>query len=107
MYNFTKAYNSIKTPLVERQVCRLCFCQSESEPWLQYSFNTVQLGDCPAAAVVSLATERASETAVEVAADLKLPADIMQRDANKLLRDTYIHDGTMGGSPSDISCLMG
>ena len=51
--------------------------------------------------------ERAAETALEVAADLKLPADIMQRDTNKHLRDTYVDDRTMGGSPSDVSRLMG
>ena len=89
---------------MERHACRLWFCQSESEP---YSFNTVQFGDRPAAAIMSLAVERASETATEVATDLKLPADLVQRDADKLLRDTYVDDKTMGGSPSDISRLMG
>ena len=43
VYDFTKAYNSIKTTLVERHIRRLWFRQSESEPWLQYSFNAVQL----------------------------------------------------------------
>ena len=59
MYDFTKPYNSIKTTFVERHVCRLWFHRSESEPWLQDSFNTVQFGDCPSAAIMSMAMERA------------------------------------------------
>ena len=97
VYDLTKAYNSIKTTLVERHVHRLWFHKSESEPWLQYGFNTVQFGDHPAAAIMSLAMERASETSEHVAADLKLPADIVKKDADKLLRDTYV---------DDISCLI-
>ena len=55
---------------------------------------------------MSLAVERATETALEVAADLKMPEHIMQLDTNKLLRDTYVDDGTTGGSPGYISGLM-
>ena len=93
--------------LVERHVCRLWFHRSESEPWLQYGFNTVQFGDRPAAAIMSLAVERALDTAKQVVADLKLPADVMQKDTDKLLRDTYVDDWTTGVSPSDVSHLMG
>ena len=56
---------------------------------------------------MSLAVEQAVETALEVASDLKLPQDAMLKDSNKLLRDTYMDDGTMGANPADVSCLMG
>ena len=66
---------------------------------MQYGFNTVQFGDCPAAAIMSLTIERA--------VDLKLPAVFMQKDTDKLLRDTYVNDGTLGVSLSNVSHLMG
>ena len=56
---------------------------------------------------MSLAVERAVETAHEVASDLKLPQNVMLKDSNKLLRDTYIDDGTTGANPGDVSRLMG
>ena len=56
---------------------------------------------------MSLAVEKAAKTMLEVAADLKLPEDVLQKDANKPLRDTYVDDGTMHGSPGDVSGLMG
>ena len=56
---------------------------------------------------MSLAVERAAETVLVVAEHPKLPADIMQKDANKLLRDTYVNDRTMGGSLGDVYPLMG
>ena len=102
MYNFTKAYNSIKTTMVERHVRRLWFHKSEKEPWTQYGFNTVQFGDWPAAAIMSLAVEQAAETHKEVAADLKAPHDVVLKDSNKLPRDTYVDDGTTGGNPGEV-----
>ena len=94
VYDFTKAYNAIKITLVEWHIRGLWFRKSEMEPWNQYGFNTVQFGDRPAAAIMSLAVERAAETMLEVATDLKLPPDVVLKDSNKLLRDTYIDNGT-------------
>ena len=67
----------------------------------------MQFGDHPAAAIMSLAFEWAAETHKEVAADLKLPQEVVLGDSAKLLWDTYVDDGTMGGDPVNVSRMMG
>ena len=70
--------------------------------------SAVWLQQCPVWGLTgSSYNERAAETALEVAEDLKLPAEVVQKDANKLLRDTYVDDGTTGDSLGDVSCLIG
>ena len=41
VFDFTKAYNSIKTTMVERHVRRLWFHKQDTECWSQFGFNTV------------------------------------------------------------------
>ena len=45
VFDITKAYNSIKTGLVERHVRRLWFRESPDEEWKQYAFDCVQFGN--------------------------------------------------------------
>ena len=89
--------------MVERLVRRLWFQKLETEPWSQFGFNTIQFGDHPAVAIMSIVVERVAQNHMEVAAELKLPAALVQADSNKLLRDTYVDDGTTRGCPGDIS----
>ena len=56
---------------------------------------------------MSLAVERAAKTHKEMAADLKLPHDVVLKDSNKLLRDTYVNDVTKIGNPGEVSCMIG
>ena len=61
VYDITKAYNSIKTGLVEKHIRRLWMrMDPKSEDWKLYGFTCVQFGDCPAAALMSIAVENAS-----------------------------------------------
>ena len=86
---------------MERHIQRLWFWKSEKEPWEQYAFNTVQFGDRLATEIISLVVERVAETHKQVASDLKLPQEVVLGDSTKRLWDTYIDDGTTGGSPED------
>ena len=55
MFDITKAYNSIKTGLVEKHLRRFWFCINPlSEEWKILGFNCVQFGDCPAAAFMTI-----------------------------------------------------
>ena len=92
---------------MERHVRRLWFRESPDEEWKQYAFNCVQFGDRPAATLMTISVEKASETYKEFARDLELPEDNVKEDSLKLLLDTYIDDGTMGGTRRQVSRMMG
>ena len=56
---------------------------------------------------MSLAMERAAQTYKEVIEDKSLPVEEVKQDSSKLLLDTYVDDGTTGGSPKQVSRMMG
>ena len=73
VYNITKAYNSIKTGIVEKHLCRFWMrTDPKAQDWKIFGFTCVQFGDRPAAALMTIAVERAAETFKEVAEDLNL-----------------------------------
>ena len=45
VFDFTKAYNCLKTGPVERHLRRF----SQDEPWMDFAFDCVVFGDCPVA----------------------------------------------------------
>merc|ERR1712030_80592 len=108
IFDITKAYNSIKTGLVEKHLRRLWFRQDpKHEEWKVYGFNCVQFGDKPAAALMTIAIERAAETYEEVAKDLNLSIQDVKDDSKKLLEDTYVDNGTTGGSKKEVQRMIG
>ena len=61
VYDITKAYNSMKTGLVEKHVRRLWMRMNpDTDDWQLYGFTCVQFGDRPAATLMSIAVEKAS-----------------------------------------------
>ena len=53
VFDITKAYNSIKTRMVERHLQRFWFRENPAtDDWKIYGFNCVQFGDRPAAALM-------------------------------------------------------
>ena len=72
IFDITKAYNSIWTGIVEKNLRRFWFRQDPQEDWKTYGFECVQFRDCPAAAIMTIAVERAAESFEEVANDLNL-----------------------------------
>ena len=77
LFDFTIAYNSILTGLVERHTCRFWMKISQEEEWCEYAFNVVQFGDKPAAAIMQIAVERASENWEAVVAMMNMDPDVV------------------------------
>ena len=64
-------------------------------------------GDRPAASLMTIAVERASESYPEVQ-KLNIDSDeLIRKDAEKLRRDSYVDDIHTGGSQADVSRMMG
>ena len=107
VYDITKAYNSMWTGLVEKHVRRLWMRMDPEEEWKLYGFSCVQFGDHPAATLMTIAVEKASETYEEVAQTLEIDKESVKEDASKLLLDTYVDDGTTGGRIKDVLRMLG
>ena len=56
---------------------------------------------------MSIAVEKAAETFEDVANDLNLPVKEVKEDSRKLLYDTYVNDGTTGGSRKEVERMIG
>ena len=67
----------------------------------------MQFGDRPAAALMTIAVEKAAETYEDVARDLNLSVEEVKKDSKKLLEDTYVDDGTTGGSKKEVDWMIG
>ena len=108
MFNITKAYNSIKTGLVEKHLRRFWFhINPLSEDWKTFEFNCIQFGHISAAALMTIAVEKAAEIFKDVTEDLNLAIKDVKNDSRKLLKDTYIDDGTSGDSRREVERMIG
>ena len=67
----------------------------------------MQFGDRPAAALMTIAVEKAAETYKDVARDLNLSVEEVKKDSMKLLEDTYVDDGTTGSSIKVADRMIG
>ena len=72
-----------------------------------YGFNCIQFGDRPAASLMTIAVEKAAETYEDVANDLNLHVKEVKEDSRKLLKDTYVNDGTTRGSRKEVERMIG
>merc|ERR1712112_437213 len=105
--DISKAYNSIKTGQVERHTRRYWFRFSQEEPWKVYGANCVMFGDKPAAGLMTIAVEKASDSCSEVMQLKIAPDELVLSDARKLKADSYVDDLISGGSKSDVARMMG
>ena len=72
-----------------------------------FGFECVQFGDRPAAAIMTIAVERAAEMFQEVANDINLDVEEVKEDSIKLLKDVYVDDGTTGGTQRQVDRMLG
>ena len=72
-----------------------------------FGFECVQFGDRPAAAIMTIAVERAAEAYQQVAKDMNLDEEEVKEDSIKLLKDVYVDDGTTGGSQRQVDRMLG
>ena len=56
---------------------------------------------------MTIAVERAAESFEEVANDLNLDVEEVKEDSIKLLKDTYIDNGTTGGTKEQVDRMIG
>ena len=56
---------------------------------------------------MTIAVEKAAETYQDVTQDLNLAVEDVKNDSRKLLEDTYIDDGTTGGSRREVERMIG
>ena len=92
-----KAYNTIHTGIVERNLRRFVWRFSEEEPWRTYGINKVHFGEINAANELECAK-------VKVA---KLGEFIDEEASRKLIRDSYVDDIFSGGSAATVERLVG
>ena len=102
IFDISKAYNSIRTGLVKKHLRRLWFRFNPQEEWKLFGFNCVQFGDRPAAALMTIAVEMAADSYQAVAEKLCLPINKVKEDSRKLLHDTFVDNGTTGGSRTQV-----
>ena len=56
---------------------------------------------------MAIAVERAAETLEEVAHDLNIDVEEVKEDSIKLLKDTYVDDGTTCGTKKQVDRMLG
>merc|ERR1711895_355391 len=95
------------TGIVEKNLRRFWFPEDPQEDWKTYGFECVQFGDHQAAAIMTIAVERAAETFEEVAHDLNIDVEEVKKDSIELLKDTYVDDGTTGGTIKQVHRMLG
>ena len=61
----------------------------------------------PATALMTIAVKKAGESYKAVAEELNLQVNEVKEDSKKLLEDTYVDDGTTGGSRRQVERMLG
>ena len=56
---------------------------------------------------MTIAVKKAAESYKAVAQELNLPVNKVKEDSRKLLQDTYVDDGTTGGSRRQVERMIG
>ena len=102
-FDITKAYNALKTTIVERNLRRILWRPNDQEEFAEYGFDRVQFGDRGAACIMQLGIEEAAEIAVTDNPE----ADEIKEDAAKLKEDIYVDDGTTGGTEAEVARMKG
>ena len=96
-YDLSKAYNTMRTTLVERHLRRFIWRFSEDEPWLDLAIDRVHFGDKPAACQLEVSKRKIA----------KLGESIDPIASAKLIEDSYVDDGFSGGTEEEISRMVG
>ena len=96
-YDLSKAYNTMKTGIVEKHLRRFIWRFDESSPWIDFAIDAVHFGDRPAATLLEVSKDKMS----------KKGESIDPIASKKLIEDVYVDDGFSGGSNADIDRMVG
>ena len=97
MYDLSKAYNSMRTGMIERHLRRFVWRYSEDEDWQDFAIDRVHFGDQSAACQLEVSKQLVAN----------LGKDISEHASRIIKEDTYVDDGASGGSCSEIKSLIG
>ena len=97
VFDLTKAYNSLKTGLVEKHLRRLIWRFCKEDDWQDFGFVVVAFGDRPAANFLELGKALAADAG----------GHIDPSAAKKIKMDSYVDDHVTGGSFADVQRMVG
>ena len=97
VFDMSKAYNTMRTGLVEKHLRRFVWKFEEDEEWVDYAIDRVHFGDRTAATQL--------EVSKNLLADLGL--DIDEEACKKIKEDMYVDDGVTGGKKCDVQRMVG
>ena len=97
VFDLTKAYNCLKTGPVERHLRRFIWRFSQDEPWMDFAFDCVAFGDCPAANCLEIGRDMTAEAG----------RGIDPIAADKIINDSYVDDGVTGGTRAEVERMKG
>ena len=97
MYDLSKAYNTMRTGLVEKHIRRFVWRFSEEEDWQDFGIDRVHFGDVSAACQLEVAKRMISD----------LGRDIDEQAADIIINDMYVDDGVTGGEEADVARMVG
>ena len=96
-YDLAKAYNTMHTWLLERNVRRFVWRFSHDSPWIDFAFDRVHFGDVPAGCQLEVSLHKIADVGRE----------ICPVAADKIKHDRYVDDGLTGGKQSVVDKLVG
>ena len=97
MFDLSKAYNTMRTGVVEKHLRRFIWRLSENDPWQDYGIDRVHFGDRSAACQLEVSKNKVAELGKRI--DLEA--------ATKIINDTYVDDGPSGGSVQAVKRMVG
>ena len=83
VYDLSKAYNTMKTGIVERHLRRFIWKFKEEDPWIDLAIDAVHFGDQPAACQLEVCKKKTA----------KLGEHIDKEASVKIIQDCYVDDG--------------
>ena len=97
VFDLTKAYNSLKTGPVERNLRRFVWRFSPDDEWEDWAFDCVAFGDLPAANLLEIGRDLTADEGEEI--------DPVA--ARKIKVDSYVDDNVSGGSFEEVDRMKG
>ena len=95
--DLTKAYNAMRTGLVEKHLRRIIWRFDPREEWSDYAFVCVAFGDVPAANCLEIGRDITADEGYEID-----PVAAM-----KIKKDSYVDDMVTGGSAAEVKRMKG
>ena len=97
MYDLSKAYNTMRTGMVEKHLRRFVWRFSEDDDWEVFAIDRVHFGDKPAAFQLEVSKNKVAE----------LGRDIDEAAVKKIMEDTYVDDGVTGDKKEVVQRMVG